>query len=142
MLHLPDVKLPHCYMLSGLYLKISDDRWIVINGFAVHSFPHALAIKSELLHSLLLGKVRPLVEQLTRCLVLEPRHMEEPGRWTNICCHSDGFVTPEDVRRNKFTMSLGFIILTHIKWTQNNQLQMPRKRDRRQRNTKDINKLV
>lgn len=68
------------FFLSEIYLKISDDRWIIINGLAVDSFPHALAIKSELLHGLLLGKVRPLVEQLTRCLVLEPRHMEEPGR--------------------------------------------------------------
>lgn len=68
------------FFLLEIYLKISDDRWIIINGLAVDSFPHTLAIKSELLHGLLLGKVWPLVEQLTRCLVLEPRHMEEPGR--------------------------------------------------------------
>lgn len=72
---------------SGLYLKISDDRWIIVNGLAVDSFPHALAIKSELLHGLLLGKVWPLVEQLPGSLVLEPGHVEEPRRGADIGRH-------------------------------------------------------
>lgn len=63
-----------------LYLKVSDDGGVVVNGLSVDSLSHALAIEGKLLHGLLLGKVRPLVEELTRGLVLEPWHVEEPRR--------------------------------------------------------------
>lgn len=60
------------------YLQVSDDRGVIVDGFAVHGLPHALPVKGELLHRLLLSKVRPLVENLPRRLVLETRHVEEP----------------------------------------------------------------
>lgn len=95
-----------CFLISvllALYLQISDDRGIIIDGLAVNSFPHALAIKSELLHGLLLGKVWPLVEELPRCLVLKSRHVEESGRRADICCHGDSFLTPRDVKGRPLT---------------------------------------
>lgn len=61
-----------------MYLQVSDDRWVVVNGLAVHSLSHALSIKGELLHGLLLGEVWPLVEHLPWRLVLEAWHVEEP----------------------------------------------------------------
>lgn len=72
---------------EAAYLQVSDDRRVVVNGFAIDSFPHAFAIEGELLHCLLLGKVGPLVEDLPRCLVLETRHVEEPLRGAHVCRH-------------------------------------------------------
>lgn len=69
------------------YLKVSDDRWVVVDGFAVHGFPHALAVEGELLHGLLLRKVRPLVEELPRGLMLEAGHVEEPWRGADLRRH-------------------------------------------------------
>lgn len=66
---------------------MSNDRRIVVDGFAVDGLPHSFAIKGELLHCLLLGKVRPLVEYLPRRLVLETGHVEEPLRRTDVCRH-------------------------------------------------------
>lgn len=71
------------------YLQVSDDRRVVVNGFAVHGLPHAFPIEGELLHGLLLSEVRPLVEHLPRRLVLEARHVEEPLRRANVCRHGD-----------------------------------------------------
>lgn len=76
---------------EAAYLQVSDDRRVVVNGFAVDGFPHAFAIESELLHCLLLGKVGPLVEDLSRRLVLEPWHVEEPLRRAHVCRHGDVF---------------------------------------------------
>lgn len=61
-----------------VYLQVSDNRWVVVDGFAVHSLSHALPVKGELLHRLLLGEVWSLVEDLPRRLVLEAWHVEEP----------------------------------------------------------------
>lgn len=72
-----------------MYLQVSNDRWVVVDGFAVHSLPHAFPVEGELLHGLLLGEVRPLVEHLPRRLMLEPRHVEEPLWRANVCCHGD-----------------------------------------------------
>ena len=69
---------------SGVYLQVSDDRRVVVDGFAVHGLPHAFPVEGKLLHGLLLGEVRPLVEHLPRRLVLEPRHVEEPLRRANV----------------------------------------------------------
>lgn len=80
---------------------MSDDRWIVIDGFAVDGFSHALAVEGELLHGLLLGEVGPLVEQLTGGLVLEARHMEEPRRGADVCRHGHGLVTPVVLARGR-----------------------------------------
>lgn len=71
------------------YLQVSDDRRVVVNGFAIDGFPHAFAIEGELLHCLLLGKVGPLVEDLPRRLVLETRHVEEALRRAHVCRHGD-----------------------------------------------------
>lgn len=71
------------------YLKVSDDGGVVINGLAVHSLPHAFPVKSELLHGLLLGKVRPFVEHLSGSLVLEPWHVEEPLGGAHVRRHGD-----------------------------------------------------
>lgn len=80
-------------MLDGLlrcpYLQVSDDGGVVVDGLAVDGLPHALAVEGELLHGLLLGKVGPLVEELPRGLVLEPRHVEEPRRRADVCRHGD-----------------------------------------------------
>lgn len=62
------------------YLQVSDDRWVVVDGFAVYCLPHPFPVEGELLHRLLLSEVRPLVENLPRRLVLETRHVEEPLR--------------------------------------------------------------
>lgn len=59
------------------YPQVLDDGRVVVDGFAVDGLPHAFAIEGELLHGLLLGEVRPLVEDLPRRLVLEARHVEE-----------------------------------------------------------------
>lgn len=53
------------------YLQVSDDRGVIIDGLAVDCLAHALAVEGELLHSLLLSEVGPLVEHLPRRLVLE-----------------------------------------------------------------------
>lgn len=78
---------------GAAYLQVSDDRWVVVNGFAIDGFPHAFAVERELLHCLLLGKVGPLVEDLPRCLVLETRHVEEPLRGAHVCRHGDNVFT-------------------------------------------------
>lgn len=78
---------------GAAYLQVSDDRWVVVNGFTVDGFPHAFAVERELLHCLLLGKVRPLVEDLPRRLVLETRHVEEPLRRAHVCRHGDNTFT-------------------------------------------------
>lgn len=85
--------------MSGLYLQVSDDRRVVVDGLAVDGLPHALAVEGELLHGLLLGEVRPLVEDLPRCLVLEPRHVEEPRRRANVCRHGDWLDLDREGRR-------------------------------------------
>lgn len=72
---------------------MSDDRRVVVDGFAVDGLPHALAVKGELLHRLLLGEVRPLVEDLPRCLVLEARHVKEPLRRADVRRHGDTALT-------------------------------------------------
>ena len=73
----------------SVYLQVSDDRGVVVDGLAVHSLPHALPVEGELLHRLLLGEVRPLVEHLPRSLVLEARHVEEALRGTDVRRHGD-----------------------------------------------------
>lgn len=79
------------------YLQVSDDRGVVVDSFAVDRFSHAFAVKGELLHRLLLGEVRALVEQLPRCLVLEPRHVEETGWRADVRRHFDQSATPVGV---------------------------------------------
>lgn len=78
---------------EATYLQVSNDRRVVVNGFAVDGFPHAFAIEGELLHCLLLGKVRPLVEDLPWRLVLETWHVEEPLRRAHVCRHGDNVFT-------------------------------------------------
>lgn len=68
---------------------MSDDRGVIINGLAVHGLPHALPVKGELLHGLLLGKVRPLVEHLSGGLMLESWHVEEPLGGAHVRRHGD-----------------------------------------------------
>lgn len=68
---------------------MSDDGRVVVDGFAVHGLSHAFPVERELLHGLLLGEVRPLVEHLPRGLVLEARHVEEPLRRPNVRRHGD-----------------------------------------------------
>lgn len=80
---------------------MSDDWRVIVDGFAVDGLPHALTIKGELLHGLLLGEVWPLIEDLPWCLVLETWHVEEPLRRANVCRHFDnsvpaGWNTPLD----------------------------------------------
>lgn len=82
---------------SSGYLEVSDDGRVVVDGLAVHSFPHAFAVEGELLHGLLLRKVRPLVEELPGRLVLEPRHVEEARRRADVRRHDVApSVTPVD----------------------------------------------
>lgn len=69
------------------YLEVSDDGRVVVDGLAVHCFPHALAVEGELLHGLLLRKVRPLVEELPGRLVLEPGHVEKARRGADVRRH-------------------------------------------------------
>lgn len=76
-------------MTRKVYLQVSDDRGVVVDGFAVHCLPHAFPVERELLHGLLLGEVRPLVEDLPRRLVLEARHVEEPLRRAHVSRHGD-----------------------------------------------------
>lgn len=64
-----------------------DDRGVVVDGLAIDGLPHALPIEGELLHGLLLGEVRPLVEHLPRRLVLEARHVEETLRRADVGRH-------------------------------------------------------
>lgn len=71
------------------HLQVSDDRRVVVDGLAVDGLPHALPVEGELLHRLLLGEVRPLVEDLPRRLVLEARHVEEPLRRADVRRHGD-----------------------------------------------------
>lgn len=78
---------------GAAYLQVSDDRRVVVNGFAIDGFPHAFAVKRKLLHCLLLGKVGPLIEDLPRRLVLETRHVEEPLRGAHVCRHGDNTLT-------------------------------------------------
>lgn len=78
--------------LICVYLQMSDDWRVIVDGFAVDGLPHALTIKGELLHGLLLGEVWPLIEDLPRCLVLETWHVEEPLRRANVCRHFDNSV--------------------------------------------------
>ncbi len=68
---------------------MSDDGGVVVDGLAVHGLPHAFPVEGELLHRLLLGEVRPLVEDLPRGLMLETRHVEEPLRRANVRRHGD-----------------------------------------------------
>lgn len=74
---------------SCTYLEVSNNRGVVVDGLAVDCFPHAFAIKRQLLHGLLLGKIWPLVEELPWSLVLKPRHMEKPWWGTDVCRHGD-----------------------------------------------------
>ena len=74
---------------AGEYLQVPDDGGVVVNGLAVDGLAHALAIEGELLHGLLLGEVRPLVEHLARRLVLEARHVEEARRRGDVGRHGD-----------------------------------------------------
>lgn len=74
---------------GATYLQVSDDRRVVVDGFAVDSLSHAFAVEGELLHCLLLGEVGPLVEDLPRRLVLETRHVEEPLRRADVRRHGD-----------------------------------------------------
>lgn len=69
------------------YLQVSNDRGVVVDGLAVDSLTHALAVEGELLHGLLLGEVGALVKELPWCLVLEPRHVEEPWRGAGVRRH-------------------------------------------------------
>lgn len=78
---------------GAAYLQVSDDRRVVVDGFAVDGLPHAFAVEGELLHCLLLGEVGPLVEDLPRRLVLETRHVEEPLRRADVCRHGDAAFT-------------------------------------------------
>lgn len=64
-----------------------DDRRVVVDGLAIDGLPHALPVEGELLHGLLLGEVRPLVEHLPRRLVLEARHVEETLRRADVGRH-------------------------------------------------------
>lgn len=80
-------------------LQIFNYRGIVVYGLSVHSFSHPLSIESKLLHCLLLCKIRSFVEQLPRCLVLEPRHMEKSGRRANFCGH--GYLVSERLQEVK-----------------------------------------
>lgn len=75
--------------LRCVYLQVSDDRRVVVDGFAVHGLPHAFPVEGELLHRLLLGEVWPLVKDLPRRLVLEARHVEEPLRRADVRRHGD-----------------------------------------------------
>ena len=85
-------KSGHLKHINWTYLQILNHRWIIVYGFPVHCFSHSLSIKGKLLHCLLLCKIWPLIKQLSRCLVLEPWHMEKPRRRTNFCSHGDVFV--------------------------------------------------
>lgn len=76
---------------------MSNDGWVVIDGLAVHGFPHALSVEGELLHGLLLRKVRPLVEELPRRLMLEARHVEKTWRGADVRRHDGASsATPVD----------------------------------------------
>lgn len=80
-------------VIHVVYLQVSDNRRVVVDGFAVHGLPHALPVKGELLHRLLLGEVWPLVENLSRRLMLEAWHMEEPLRRADVRRHGDTVIT-------------------------------------------------
>lgn len=85
-------KFGHLKPINWTYLQILNYRWIIVYGFSVYCFSHSFSIKGKLLHCLLLCKIWSLIEQLSRCLVLEPWHMEKPRRRTNFCSHGDIFV--------------------------------------------------
>lgn len=71
------------------HLQEADDWRVVVDGLAVDGLAHPLAVEGQLLHGLLLGEVRPLVEELARSLVLEARHVEEPRRGAHVRSHGD-----------------------------------------------------
>ena len=85
-------KFGHLKHINWTYLQILNYRWIIVYGFSVYCFSHSFSIKGKLLHCLLLCKIWSLIKQLSRCLVLEPWHMEKPRRRTNFCSHGDVFV--------------------------------------------------
>lgn len=78
--------------MTWTYFQILNYRWIIVNSFSVYCFSHSFSIKGKLLHCLLLCKIRSFIKQLSRCLVLEPWHMEKTRRRTNFCSHGDVFV--------------------------------------------------
>ena len=88
---------------GGAYLQVPDDGGVVVDGLAVDGLTHALAVEGELLHGLLLGEVRPLVEHLARRLVLEARHVEEARRRGDVGRHGDAPGHLQQQRRGRLS---------------------------------------